>query len=113
MANGGGFFVLDLQKRTASPLNTTIAETVTIAPDGQRMWTFQDTNLASVDFKTLSPTPLVTDLPISAAFDVARDGGRSLVAMHTTGTVGATVFDALNPDTATSRRIPAILLEAP
>jgi hypothetical protein len=114
--SGGDFFVLDLLQRTAAPLHTTSAASLSIAPDGLRMWAFAvgGTNLASIDFATLNPVPLTTNLPIAAAFDVAnRDGGRSLISLHTQGTLGATVFDALHPDTATSRQTPAILLEGP
>lgn len=116
----GGFLVLDLVARTASPLQTIGEASLAIAPDGLRLWAFarHGTNLAKLDFSNLSPQPLTTDAPIEAVYDVARqsaggDGGRSLVAIHLQGTVGATVFDALAPDTATSRRIPALLLEGP
>jgi hypothetical protein len=115
--NGGGdFFVLDLLQRTAAPLHTTTTATLSVAPDGARMWTFAagGTNLASIDFATLNPVPLTTNFPISSAFDVANSSvGRSLIAVHAQGALGATVFDALKPDTATSRQTPAILLEGP
>ncbi len=113
--NGGDFFVLDLVQRTAAPLHTTSAASLAVAPDGQRLWAFADggTDLASIDLATLNPIPLTTNLPISAVFDVARPGGRALIAVHARGALGATVFDALNPDTATSRWIPALLLEGP
>jgi hypothetical protein len=119
--------VLDLLKRTASPLRTSAQATIAIAPDGQRLWAFArgstDGALAKVDLAcpptapancgVLNPTSLVTDAPIDAVYDVARPGGRSLIAIHAQGAVGATVFDAINPDTATARRIPALLLEGP
>jgi hypothetical protein len=45
-------------------------------------------------------------------FDVARaGGGRSLVTLDTRGAVGATVLDALAPDTAASRSYYGLLLE--
>jgi len=114
--SGGDFFVLDLLQRTAAPLHTTSVASLSIAPDGARMWTFAvgGTDLASIDFATLNPVPLTTNFPISSAFDVKNSsGGRSLIAVHAQGTLGATVFDALKPDTATSRQTPAILLEGP
>ena len=114
--SGGDFFVLDLLQRTAAPLHTTSVASLSIAPDGLRMWTFAvgGTDLATIDFATLNPVPLTTKFPISAAFDVANpSGGRSLIAVHEEGALGATVFDALKPDTATSRQTPAILLEGP
>jgi hypothetical protein len=117
----GGFLVLDLVKETASPLQTTSQATLSIAPDGKRLWAFAQggTDLAQIDFDTLNPVPLTTEEPIDAVYDVQRpaapsgDGGRSLIAIHNQGTIGATVFDALNPDTATARIVPALLLEGP
>ena len=113
-----GFFVLDLIQRTASPLVTKSTATLSIAPDGKRLWAFvrNGTDLAQVDFDTLAPVNRFTDLPIDAVYDVARPasvGGRSLIAIHSQGTIGATVFDALNPDDVTARRIPSLLLEGP
>jgi hypothetical protein len=113
---GGDFFVLDLLARTAAPIHTASAATMVVAPDGNRMWVFANggTDLASIDFATLNPVLLTTSRPIEAVFDVARPGGdRSLIALHGGGALGATVFDALNPDTALSRQIPAILVEGP
>jgi hypothetical protein len=115
-ASSGDFYVLDLLTRTAAPLSTMSTPALQIAPDGQRMWAFAQgsTELASIDLATLHPVPLTTGEPISAAFDVSRsDGGRSLVAIHLEGTIGATVFDALAPDTATSRTSSALLLGGP
>lgn len=116
MANGAGFYVLDLVDRKAPPLVAMQMATLAIAPDGGRVWAFAQNglDLSSIDFMTLNPIPLRTALPIAAVYDVARTGGgRSLIAIHTQGTVGATVFDALAPDTATSRRVPSLLLEGP
>jgi hypothetical protein len=113
---GGAFFVLNLLKRTAAPLITTSTPTISIAPDGGRVWAFaqDNTDLASVDLMSLSPIPVTTSLPISAVYDIAASGGgRALVAIHAQGTVGATVFDALHPDTTTARRVSSLLLEGP
>jgi hypothetical protein len=115
-ADASGFLVLDLHSRTASPLQTASKATLEIAPDGLRVWAFEQggTRLSSIDFASLTPVQALTDSPIDAVYDVARgDGGRSLIAIHKQGTVGATVFDALKPDPATSRRVPALLLEGP
>ena len=102
-SSAGDFFVLNLVQRTASPLQTRSQATLSIAPDGGRLWAFArgGTDLAKIDFNTLNPVPLVTDTPIDAVYDVARPpkvGGRSLIAIHNQGTMGATVFDANNPD---------------
>jgi hypothetical protein len=112
-----GFFVLDLISRTASPLQTMSRAAITIAPDGQRLWAFAPggTDLAKLNFSDLNPVPVETDTGIDAAYDVARSTGRgrSLIAIHKTGGVAATVFDALDPKTASSRHLPALLLEGP
>ncbi len=116
LSQGSGFLVLDLLARTASPLHTAQTPTLAISPDGSGMWAFapDGTDLARISFPSLTPLPLTTDLSIQAVYDVARrDGGRALVAIHSRGTLGATVFDADNPDTATARRVPALLLEGP
>jgi len=119
MANGAGFFVLDLVARTAEPLTTVRTPTLTIAPDGQRLWAFArgGTDLAAIeDFNALNPIRLVTLLPIDAIYDVQRTdiaNARSLIALHQTGAIGATVFDAFHPDNTTSRRASALLLEGP
>jgi hypothetical protein len=116
MQNGSGFFVLDLKSRTASPLETMSRASILIAPDGNRLWAFAHggVDLAKVDFSNLNPVPVRTEPPIESVYDVARPtAGRSLIAIHKLGTLGATIFDALNPDTATSRRVTALLLEGP
>jgi hypothetical protein len=113
---GGDFYVLDLIQRTANPILTTTSAQLAIAPDGLRMWAYdQGTDLAEIDFTTLNPVPLITTAPISVVYDVANPGGgRSLVAINAEGTLGATVFNALMPEATTggttSRRDVALLL---
>jgi hypothetical protein len=122
MASGTGFYVLDLSAQNAPPLSTSLSATLSIAPDGGRLWAYQQggTDLASVDFKTLNPIPVSTDLPIDSVFDIERQDfvapmvhGRALIAVHNQGAIGITVFDALTPVTATSRRVAPLLLEGP
>lgn len=108
------FFVLNLANRTAAPLTTLGQPTIHVAPDGQRLWAFQrgGSELAAVTLDQLHPVPLPLDRSIDAVFDVGRnDGGRSLVALDARGGVGATVLDAILPDTTTSRSYYGILLE--
>jgi len=120
---GGDFYILDLSQRTANPIHTTNSPLLTIAPDGLRMWAYdQSTDLARIDFATLTPTPLTTNASISVVYDIERPGTcasaaspprcRSLVAINAQGTLGATVFDALNP-VASARQDVALLLEGP
>jgi hypothetical protein len=114
LEGGNTFFVLNLTSRTASPLTTLGSPTIHVSADGQRLWAFQKgtSQLAEVTLQDLHPIPLPLDRPINAVFDVARaDGGRSLVAIDTRGGVGATVLDALSPDTTASRSYFGILLE--
>jgi hypothetical protein len=69
-----------------------------------------------IDFNSLNPIPLNDTAPIDAAYDIAVAGAgpaRALVALHLEGTVGATVFNALTPNTTPSRRTSSLLLEAP
>jgi hypothetical protein len=108
-------YVLDLARRTPSPINITSTPTVAMAPDGGRFWSYQSggMDLAAIDLKTLNTTPLTTTAPIDSLFDIAAPGGaRTLVAFDAQGTFGATVFDALAPQTATSHREVGLLLEA-
>jgi hypothetical protein len=113
-SGASSFFVLNLASRTASPLTTLAAPSLHIAPDGQRLWAFSrgSFQLAQVKLEDLHPIQLPIDRPIDAVFDVARrEGGRALVAIDARGGVGATVIDALEPDTVTSRSYYGLLLE--
>ncbi len=111
---GSSFFVLNLASRTAAPLTTLGAATLHVAPDGERLWAFEKNTpkLAQVTLGNLHPITLPLDRPLDAVHDVARpSGGRALVAIDARGAVGATVLDALAPDTASSRSYYGILLE--
>ncbi len=105
-AQGGEFFVLDLDARESYPMLALTALELRVAPDGQRMWAFDNggTGMARVTFDDLHPISLTTERPISDVFDIERgDGGRSVIAVHSDDIgLGATVFDALEPDTAHS-----------
>jgi len=116
-SGGTEFFVLDLINRTVSPLSAASSATLSISPDdGARVWAFAKgtTSLASVDLLTRQSTPLTTVLPISSAFEVARAGsvgGRSLLVVSLVGTLGVSVFDAIQPASAVTRSYADILLE--
>jgi hypothetical protein len=118
------FYVLNLVDRTASPLLTTGTPTLAVAPDGERVWAYtpNGTDLAQFDLSNLNPLSLTTEQPISGVFDVGDPGvfvpntqilERTLIAIHTNGSFGATLFDAKTPDTATSHQSVALLLEGP
>ena len=55
----------------------------------------------------MNPTELHADSPVWSVFDIAQSGGvggRSAIVLHQTGgTLGATVLDAVAPDTANTR----------
>ncbi len=110
------FYVLNLATRTASPLTTLGTPSLHVARDGRSLWAFERgrPNLAQVLLADLHPLPLPIDRPIDAVFDVARadvEGARSLVAIDARGAGGATVLDAVAPDTASSRSYYGLLLE--
>jgi hypothetical protein len=118
-SSGNQFFVLNLAATTVYPLQTSGAVTLSVAPDGKRIWAFAPggEDLAAITLADLSPTQVVTDSPIHAVFDVACLGdpsSRALFALDNQGSVGATVFDAVNPrDPGTPpRHVSGLLLEA-
>jgi hypothetical protein len=114
------FYVLDLDKRQSFPMLTNaVGFQLSVSPDGQRSWALRPgtEEFASIDFSTLHPTSVQVERPVSGVFDVRRpDGGRTLIALHSGGSairaqgVGATVLDAINPDTALSRFYGGLLL---
>lgn len=109
-----GFYVLNLASRTAAPLVTLQQPTLHVARDGQRLWAYRQNSaeLAEVTLDNLHPIPLSLDRPISAVYDVARaDGGRSVIALDLRGSIGATVLDAIAPDTTASHSYYGLMLE--
>jgi hypothetical protein len=111
-AQTGDFYVLDLKQKRSSPMVTNgHTYQLTLAPDGQsrRLWAYaaNGEDFSSVDLGTLNPTELHVDSAIWSVFDIAQDNGatgRTAVVLHDTGAgLGATVFDALDPDSASTR----------
>jgi hypothetical protein len=105
------FYVLDLDKRETYPMLTNQAGfELSMSPDGQRVWAFRpgSPDFARIDLSDLHPTSLTVERDVSAVYDIERlDGGRALLAMHESGdgmagALGATVLDAVKPDTADS-----------
>ena len=106
------FYVLDLGQRLSFPMEALSDLTLDVAPDGQRLWGYRSgTNqFARLTFDDLHPISLYTERMIRAVYDIATASGeRSLVALHMgTATaqevgLGATLFDALAPDTTRTR----------
>ncbi len=110
------FYVLDLAARTAAPLLTSAPRTtLVVSPTGARVWTFLPggMDLAATDVVTKQVRTLQSDSPIDAVFEIGQsdsDTGRSLIALHELGNLGATIYDVDAPDDST-RRIYGGLLE--
>ncbi len=106
------FFVLDLDKRQSFPMLTEASGfELTVSPDGDRAWALRTgtTELASIDLSNLHPTSIELERDVLKVWDIERrDGGRAAIALHASerdghAALGATVLDALDPDTAKSR----------
>ncbi len=114
------FYVLDLDKRQSFPMLTDqTGYQLSVSPDGQRSWALRPgaQRFAGIDFNNLHPTSVEVERQVSGVFDIGRpDGGRTLIVLHSASSggrapgVGATVLDALNPDTADSRFYGGLLL---
>ena len=98
--DGRSFYVLDLLARTASPILAAAGAEISVSPDGRRAWMqapFQSA-IAQLDLESLHPKNLILPRPVAASFDIARiGGGRALLALHATSTVGITVLDGERP----------------
>jgi hypothetical protein len=117
-ASASAFYVLDLSDRTATPLLTTSPDvSLVVSPTGDRVWAFVQggMSLASTDLATKTVRTLHVDTSVSAVFEIGPDtGARTLVALHADGDgVGATLFDAKNPDDAGRHIYGALLTEGP
>ena len=114
-ADGSGFFVLDLEKRQSFPLSTkTNGYGVQASPDGKRLWISRSgsSRFSTVDLDDLHPSELFVEPPVGSLFDIAQDkGGRAVVIVHDQGGLGATVMDALEPNSAETAYFPALELE--
>jgi hypothetical protein len=114
-ADAATFYILDLTTRTAAPLLTSTATIdLSMSPIGDQVWTFipRGTQVAATSLQTKQPRSLLIERPVSQVFELQRaDGGRSAIAIHDQGGVGATVYDATTLDDKT-RRLYAGLLTA-
>jgi hypothetical protein len=120
LAGTQAFYVLDLVARTAAPLITSakIAQVkLSVSPTGARVWTFLPgaSELAVTDVGTKLVRTLRADTSIDAVFEVGQltGAGRSLIALHQTGAIGATVYDVDAHDDTTRKIYGALLLEGP
>jgi hypothetical protein len=113
----GEFYVLDLKERETSPMLTPDGNPIiSLSPDGQRAWVYQarSARFASLRFEDLHPTTLQVERGVTAVHDIAQgdgDGERAVFALHADGSsLGVTVLDATDPDTADTRFYGGILL---
>jgi len=124
--SGNEFFLLDLRSRLSHPMRALGGFALRLAPDGQRAWAFPShgMELAQLNFADKHPATVAVERPVLDVFDIARrDGsGRSLLALHgraianvpeaSWGTdLGATLFDAQEPDSADTRFFSGLMLE--
>ncbi|HVZ74392.1 MAG TPA: hypothetical protein VHJ20_18555 [Polyangia bacterium] len=111
----GVFYVLDLAQRTATPLLTAATNvSLVVSPTGTRVWTFApgQSDLATTDIATKHVRTLHLDAAVTGVFEIGNGGGgRTLVALHALGGLGATTLDATNPDEDHRKIFGALLTE--
>lgn len=114
------FYVLDLSERKSFPLDVLEDLTLNLAPDGQRLWAYDQgsTRLAQLTFDPLQPTSLYTQEPIEFVHDFSTQAGdaRSALSLHVLeadrgSTLAATLFDGLEPSSARTTFYDALELE--
>lgn len=112
---GSGFYVLDLRERQSFPLLTDgTGFSVRPSADGLRLWVSRpgSDQFSAVFLSDLHPLPLSVDLETSGLFDIEReDGGRTLVALHTSSAWSATTMDANSPSSSKTAFFPALFWE--
>jgi hypothetical protein len=114
------FYVLDLDKRQNFPMLTNAPGfALSVSPDGGRGYALKPgtTELSSIQLSDLHPTSLEVERDVVAVYDIARrDGGRAAIMLHASDDedhhagLGATVLDALAPDTASSAYYAGLIL---
>lgn len=113
-AGAGDFYLLDLNREQASLMvSNGRSLALSLAPDGERLWAFEQdgTKFAQVRFSDLHPSTHEVEAPIRGVFDVGRpnmasDGGdtaRSMIVLHASEGLAATVLDGVEPDGAVTR----------
>ena len=120
LAGVQAFYVLDLAARTAAPLITSTAVKqvrLSVSPTGARVWTFLPgaTDLSVTEVTSKRVRTLRADTSIGAVFEIGQDtgDGRSLIALHQVGALGATVYDVDAPDDSGRKIYGGLLVEGP
>jgi hypothetical protein len=125
-----GLYLLDPEQHLTSALNTTGKVALRYSKEGDRAWAFEPSQkrLAQIVLAGAHIQPVDVDRGVADVVEIERsDGGRALLAFHTlngagpspepgspslpSASIGVTVFDALSPDAAESRRYAAVMLE--
>lgn len=107
------FYVLDLSERKSFPLDALRDLKLNLSPDGLRLWAYAPftTGFAQLTFDPLQPSSLYTKEAIVYVHDVktARGGDeRTAIALHLLAqgggsTLGATLFDGVDPSTSRTK----------
>ena len=120
LAGVQAFYVLDLAARTAAPLITSTAVKqvrLSVSPTGARVWTFLPgaTDLSVTEVTSKRVRTLRADTSIGAVFEIGQDtgDGRSLIALHQVGALGATVYNVDAPDDSGRKIYGGLLVEGP
>jgi hypothetical protein len=114
------FYVLDLSERKSFPLDALRDLKLNLSPDGLRLWAYDPftSGFAQLTFDPLQPSSLYTQQPIVYVHDIktARGGSeRTAIALHLTregagNTLGATLFDGVDPSTAKTKFVGSLEL---
>jgi hypothetical protein len=112
---GQQFFVLDLERRQAFPMDTRLGNVeLRISPDGARAWAFSPGSyeFGLVDLQTMHVSSVRTDMAPDEIYDIeGRSNRRIAVALHVRGGLGATLLEGDEPDGTASRFYSNLLLE--
>jgi hypothetical protein len=114
--NVGAFYILNLQNRTAAPLQTTDPDiALSVSPLGDQVWTYipEGRTVFATDFQHELPRSLLIERPVSGVYEVARPPGENpaVIVLHDENAIGATVYDAVTLDDATRRLYTDLFLE--
>jgi hypothetical protein len=107
------FYVLDLAQRKSFPLDALTDLSLNLSPRGEQLWAFKagSRGFARLTFDPLQPSSLYTQAAIDFVHDFATakgDAERSALALHLlqhdgSYSIGATLFDGDDPNTAHTR----------
>jgi hypothetical protein len=113
--SGGQFFVLDLDRRQAFPMDTQFGSVqLRLSPDGARAWAYAPGSyeFGLVDLQSMHVTSLRTDVPPDEIYEIkGRSNRRVAFALHLRGGLGVTLLEGEEPDSTLSRFYSNLFLE--